>query len=443
MTNSDATRRSLRYILRSEWTELGALGRTALIATAVSALVAVALAVAIPNQVQRHLIDTEVETLTATADELTALGAISTGLPDVEVLEELDDAVRLNLLGAGTIRVKVWLPDGTIAYSDEAALVGQRFALSDSVLEAFTGTAAVSEPDLSRPENAFERGHPALREYYLPATTDSGAIVGVFEVYQLADHVNGVVGAVRRYVWLSIAIGFALLSAFLAILIIVNGRAAARRSHRAEQLFADLVAAQAAERTRIIGALHDDIGQTLVRVHFGLEDLSRRAETDPDLAGDLDRLNALVRDVDGALRGELRSLRHGTGEELELATALVELAEVTEMETDLQIDVSTNGECPLSESGRIALFRAGREAIMNVRKHAHATHVEISVRQHRGNVLLEVVDDGSGMTGEPGLGITTMKERLEAIGGGIRLGPGRRGGTRIRAWVPAEDGFDR
>jgi len=79
---------------------------------------------------------------------------------------------------------------------------------------------------------------------------------------------------------------------------------------------------------------------------------------------------------------------------------------------------------------------------MNVRIHAHATHVNIDVSRKRGNVLLEVSDDGSGVVGEPGLGITTMREHLEAIGGGVRLGPGRRGGTRLRAWVPAEEQLD-
>lgn len=141
-------------------------------------------------------------------------------------------------------------------------------------------------------------------------------------------------------------------------------------------------------------------------------------------------------DVDGALRAELRLLQYGTGEELSLGSALDELVEVTEMETDLSVAVAVDTDCVLSPSSRVALFRAAREALTNVRKHALATTVEIRIRRTGKRVTLEVVDDGVGVIENEGLGLTTTRERLESIGGGLTVKNGRNGGTRFVAWPP-------
>jgi signal transduction histidine kinase len=53
-------------------------------------------------------------------------------------------------------------------------------------------------------------------------------------------------------------------------------------------------------------------------------------------------------------------------------------------------------------------------------------------------VWLEIADDGVGLTGGKGLGIVTTTERLEAIGGGLKVTRRRTGGTLFQAWVPAE-----
>jgi signal transduction histidine kinase len=64
------------------------------------------------------------------------------------------------------------------------------------------------------------------------------------------------------------------------------------------------------------------------------------------------------------------------------------------------------------------------------------------VRVSKDSVVLEVEDDGVGLAGTPGLGLTTTRERLEAIGGGLQVRSGRTGGTRFRAWVPATESGD-
>jgi signal transduction histidine kinase len=345
----------------------------------------------------------------------------------------------LDLLGSDTVRVKVWLPDGTIAYSDEPALIGTNFPLSEDRIDAFNGRPRVEFPDFALPENLYERALPPVREFYIPVTDDSGSVPAVFEVYRLSEPIETTVGNIRRVVWISISIGIGLLGLFMAILILVNGRAITRRRRLAEKLFGDLVHSQAEERTRIIGSLHDDIGQTLYRIHYGLEDMRSRVDADDTIANDLSHLGSLVSEVDGSLRAELRSLRYGTGEELALGPALDELAEVTEMEKDLSVSVSVDTQCELSPTSRVAMFRAAREAVTNVRKHALATKVDIRIHRKGKDVRLEVVDDGLGMVDDEGLGLTTTRERLEALGGGLRVRTGRRGGARFEAWLPASE----
>ena len=427
-------------MVRSEWTELGPVGRTVLIALATSAVVALALAVSIPHQVEHHLIDGEVRSLTRIAGDMADAGMIPPDPDDPVALAVLDEAVRVNLLGSDTVRVKVWSADGTIAYSDEADLIGSNFPLSNDRIDAFNGKPRVETPNLSLPENVHERALPPVREFYVPVTGDTGSVVSVFEVYRLAEPIETTVGNIQRYVWISIAIGIGLLAIFITTLIIVNGRAITHRRRLAEKLLGDLVHSQAEERTRIIGALHDDIGQSLYRIHYGLEDTRSRVDGDAPIAADLDHLAVLVSDVDGALRAELRSLHYGTGEELALGSALDELAEVTEMETDLSVGVSFDTECELSPACRVTLFRAAREAMTNVRKHSVASAVDIRVYRKGKEVRLDVVDDGVGIIEDAGLGLTTTRERLEAIGGGLHVRTGRQGGTVFAGWVPAAEG---
>ncbi len=426
-------------MVRSEWTELGPVGRTVLIALGMSAGVALVLAVSIPHQVEQHLIDGEIRSLTRIVDDLADVGMIPPDVDDLDAMAALDEAVRVNLLGSETVRVKVWLPDGTIAYSDEPDLIGTNFPLSDDRIDAFNGQPRVEVPDLSLPENAHERNLPPLREFYVPVKEDSGSVVSVFEVYRLAEPIEATVRNIQRYVWISITIGIGLLAIFIAILIVVNGKAITRRRRFIEKLFGDLVRSQAEERTRISGSLHDDIGQSLYRIHYGLEDIRSRVDADSAIAGELDHLGTLVSDVDGVLRAELRLLRYGTGEELSLGAALDELAEVTEMESDLSVSVKVDTEGVLSPTGRVALFRAAQEAVTNVRKHALATSVEIRVYRKGKEVGLDVVDDGVGIIDDEGLGLTTTREWLQAVGGGLRVRTGRNGGTRFAAWVPTDE----
>jgi signal transduction histidine kinase len=400
-----------------------------------SAVVAVVLAVAIPQQVERHLINGEIRSLTRIAGELADQGMIPPHADDPEATAALDEAVRGSLIGSDIVRVKIWLSDGTIAYSDEPDLIGKSFPLSDSVKEVFNGRPHVEFVDVSNPENVYERGLPPLREFYIPASGDDGSVV-IFGAYHLAEPIETTVGNIRRYVWLSIAIGIGLLAIFTVILFVRNGRFVVRQRQETEQLLTRLVHAQELERKRVVGALHDDIGQPLYRVHYGIEDCRARVVADSPVDVELARVGALVGEVEQRLRGALRAMSDDPDAELNLSEAIAGLAETTEMETDLSVIFEVDGPPALLPRHRASLFRAAREAVTNARKHAHATSVSLKLFARDGTVVLEVRDDGIGFSGSPGLGLTAARDRLETDGGGLEITgqPGK--GTTLLAWMP-------
>ena len=421
--------------VRAEWSELGRLGRSTLVAVVLSGVVAVVLAVSIPRLAEHYLIEAETDSLVRAIDDLIAAGVIASR-PDVLDPVALNEAIQLRLSGREVERVKIWAQDGEVVYSDAGSLVGNTYALSESVLAAFEGEARAGSPNLDRPENAGEADLEELIEYYIPVPDPAGEIVAVYEVYERAAPLLHTVGKIRRNVLISVGIGVGLLAALLGVLIFRHGVRIMGRRRQAEQLLGDLIRSQDLERTQIVGALHDDIGQPLYRIHFGIEDCRARVEPGSEVDSELAHIGMLTREVDVRLRSELRLLTTGTGVDLDVATGLRDLAEITEQEAGLSVELVLDGDLSLPPVNRAVLLRAGQEALINVRKHSYATQVEITAARRGDTLVLDVADDGVGIGRRPGLGIVTTKQRLEAIGGGLRVRQRRGGGTLFRAWVP-------
>ncbi|MFQ5555405.1 MAG: sensor histidine kinase [Acidimicrobiia bacterium] len=426
-------------ILRIEWAELGVLGRSAMIFLTVSAVVAIILAVAIPHQAEHFILEEEAKTLSRLAAALQEDGFIPTDISSPLDFETLDHAVEHHLFGHEAVRVNIWFRDGTVAYSDSHELIGTRFEPSADVAAAFRGEVRFGSPGDSPEDATADSDLGPLREFYIPVRDDSGAVVAVYEVYELSTPLQATISGIRRYVWLSLFTGIGLLGLFVGSLTLANARRSAKGRQQVERLFGDLVRAQDEERMRIVGALHDDIGQPLYRIHYGIQDCTAHAEPGTSIEKELVRVGALVREADKRLRSELRALSSEPQAEIDLLEALRELGLVTEIETDLVVAVETGDGVALPPACRAALYRAAKEALTNVRKHALATRVTIRVHRHRDFVYLDVIDDGVGVVGDSGLGITTNRERLEALGGGLTVKQAKTGGTRFRAWLPADD----
>ncbi len=208
-----------------------------------------------------------------------------------------------------------------------------------------------------------------------------------------------------------------------------------------------LDAAVLEERERLAHELHDGLAQLLGYVNtqtLAIEKLlssGRSGEAGRQVQELKDAARSVYTDVREAILG-LRSTRDALLPSLR--SYLADYGRMTGMV--LQLDAGAEVEAlRLAPSVEIQLVRIVQEALGNVRRHAQATRVKVSleVRDHR--LVLDVVDDGRGFdldqpvrTGWPHFGLQTMRERAQAIGGTFELRSRPGSGTRVAVRVPLE-----
>jgi signal transduction histidine kinase len=210
----------------------------------------------------------------------------------------------------------------------------------------------------------------------------------------------------------------------------------------------DVELAALRERNRLAREMHDSLGHALVLIAMQIEAAQRLRASDRDRAeAQLDETKALVRASMSDLRRSLAGLRLPALDEQPFTAAMSELA--CELErTGVEVSVSIADEADMLERPvQEALYRVAQEALANVARHAHARHAALSLTITAERARLEVGDDGVGLGAAPyseggHYGVMGMRERVEALGGTLALGPGLDGGTLLRATVPVREGAD-
>lgn len=197
--------------------------------------------------------------------------------------------------------------------------------------------------------------------------------------------------------------------------------------------------------------MHDVLGHALSLVAVKIEAAQRLQAVDPERASaELDATKELVRQSMSDLRASLADLRSPTFEvgTKPLSQALREWSVRTAKEGGFSIEADFEPEIDaLPAPIQDALWRVGREAVLNVVKHARAQRVEIYAFRKDDKAYLSVGDDGVGIPHlaegsarlevEGHYGLRGMRERLEALGGQLAVKPGHDGhGTLILANVP-------
>lgn len=210
--------------------------------------------------------------------------------------------------------------------------------------------------------------------------------------------------------------------------------------HRSELLHR-LVEAQERERAKIAADVHDDSVQALAAVDLRLGALHRRIQR---VAPELDEDAAATRSTLAAATERLRSLLFDlepVDTDLPLAEALHELtaAMITGSGITWSVVGDLNRDLPHAE--RLQAVRIVKEALTNVRHHAHASSVLVELEALGNGVQITVADDGVGIgsdavTSPPGhRGLAGMRDRAEVSGGWLRLLDAGRG-TVLRLWLP-------
>jgi two-component system, NarL family, sensor kinase len=366
---------------------------------------------------------------------------------DPEAIARVDDVVAAHLLGSSVVRVKIWSRDGRILYSDEPALIGQRFGLGPEERELFTNGGADAElSDLSQPENRYERQEGKLLEAHTPIRTPNGTPV-LFETYQRFDALsaNG-----RRLLG---ALAPTLIAALVVLLLLQVPLAwsLARRLQRGyrerEVLLQRAIEASDQERRRIAADLHDGVVQDLAGVAFGLAPLADSAER---RGADADA--AALRDSTSRLRHGMRTLRtllveihppslESAGLEATLHDLLSSM-EAQDVATELHVD---DGAAAGSQADAL-VYRVAREALRNVAVHAGASTVRVDVTRSDPSIIrLTVTDDGRGFdeqervdrAGEGHVGLTLLEGLVAQRGGTLTVRSRPDEGTTVELEVPA------
>ena len=203
-----------------------------------------------------------------------------------------------------------------------------------------------------------------------------------------------------------------------------------------------LVTAREEERRRLRRDLHDGVGPRLAALTLRLETARNKLSGVPGAADLLSDLAERSREAVADVRGALHGLGPPVLDELGLVPALRETA-AQYGQGGLRIFVEApEGMPPLPAAVEVAAYRIAQEAMTNVVRHAGARRCRVSLSLDEGSGLLnlEVEDDGRGIgppsRGGLGVGLTSMRERAEELGGSCTVGPAPGGGTLLRAGLP-------
>jgi signal transduction histidine kinase len=198
-----------------------------------------------------------------------------------------------------------------------------------------------------------------------------------------------------------------------------------------------LVAARAEERRRLRRDLHDGLSPQLVGVALKLDGIRNRLEELPEVRSELDELADRTRAAIADVRRLVYALRPPALDELGLVAAIRQSADVDGSGIEIRIDAPESLP-PLPAAVEVAAYRIAQEAVANVVRHSGAHSCRLSMTFEGGVLRLEVSDDGGGLStnASSGVGLRSMRERAEELGGRFELETVAGRGTRIAALLP-------
>lgn len=200
------------------------------------------------------------------------------------------------------------------------------------------------------------------------------------------------------------------------------------------------------ERRRLARDLHDEAGHRLTAASLKLDELAQRRADDTELRASLEYVRALVWECTTGLHDVAFNLRPAILADLGLVPALRSLVRRAQEATTIDLAVAVEGvPGRLPERVELAGFRIAQEALTNALKYANASRISIIVRFSDDGVALEIVDDGIGFDlsqaegDRPRLGLKGMQERVDLVGGRLRLRSRPGCGTRVWVSLPRDE----
>jgi signal transduction histidine kinase len=225
------------------------------------------------------------------------------------------------------------------------------------------------------------------------------------------------------------------------IVAIANQAAIAIENARLYAQAQDLAALE--ERQKLARELHDSVSQALYGIAIGLH--TARIQLDRDqskLPASLEDLLSLAEAALAEMRALIFELRPESLEREGLVSALSKQGAALQARYDMLVQTDLCEEPALPLTVKQELYRIAQEALHNTVKHAHASKVDLVLRQTANMVILEVGDDGVGfdpLGSYPGhLGLHSMQERVSHLGGSLQIESAPGQGTHLFTQVPAK-----
>jgi len=203
-----------------------------------------------------------------------------------------------------------------------------------------------------------------------------------------------------------------------------------------------LVNAREEERRRLRRDLHDGLGSSLASMTLHLNEAVRHHQDNPERSKQaLETVQQQMRESIADIRRLVYSLRPPALDEFGLIFALQELAHQVQTPS-LQISLEgADRKLALSAAAEVAVYRIVQEALTNVVRHANASKCLIALGMESGRLHVQIADNGQGMPThiKPGIGIRSIRERTEELGGVFELESAPVGGTKIHVSLPVEE----
>ena len=380
-----------------------------------------------------------------------------------EIQNQLDKLLQENVLGQRIISFKIWKEEGLIAYSSRHDIIGKSFPTTENLRRAWQGEVTAEFDTLVDEEDALERaqGLPLLEMYSPIREVYTGKIIAVAEFYETAEVLRKNLFSAHLQSWMVVAVVSLTMLGALSGIVFRGSRTIDRQRASLEQRVEELSQLlsqneelrgrlqRASRRTteinesylrKISADLHDGPAQllslALLRID-ALKILVDKVSTEDGNRSDMEVIQSAL--TDAIL--EIRQICTGlTLPELE-KRSLAEILPTTvsshrrRTATDVVLDIQSAPQ-KLTKAVKICVFRFVQEALNNAFHHAGGIGQRVICR-FDGEVLeVEVADEGPGFDlarkgPDSGLGLHGLRDRIESIGGELRVcsEPGQ--GTRL------------
>lgn len=225
--------------------------------------------------------------------------------------------------------------------------------------------------------------------------------------------------------------------------------ALAQKASQLQQLLSETVDVQERERQRIAQDMHDGVNQLLIGGLLELKSARQRLTRDKleQAEASLQAVQAILHRVEAEIKRVVHDLRPPTLDALGLVPALRRHANLFEQYAEIPCVVTVFGDpVRLSSRVEISVYRLMQEALQNIHTHARASRADVVITFAPRILKLTVIDNGRGFNlaavrdnSAGHLGLLSMQERAESLGGQLKIDSQARQGTRVELVVPVAE----